>query len=245
MSTDLIVIPGSFHPPVRYNDECMCIEPADTADDYTEAEILSTIENLSNPTLEQYEQEIQLGLNRGIEAAIKVGKAFCEIKKQKLFSKFASFNEYCLEKWGFGGAYAYRLIKVYKIHTCVISPSGEKSLPRLTSEAQYRVLGTLKDPDKQLKVLQHIAQQAPSKCPTAQDILDAAIDLGFKSPSKGNKSKTADAAYVKEKARDASSLIGRIRQLVPDFQTALADQSIEMWESITARLFEILEIKMD
>ena len=81
------------------------------------------------------------------DAFVKVGEALRRIRDGHLFRQnYASFPEYCLEKWHYKKAHAYRLITAAETVEC-LSPLGE-TLPR--NEKQARLFHGLKDEHKRL-----------------------------------------------------------------------------------------------
>jgi len=94
-------------------------------------------------------------ISSNIGAFLILGEALSLIKERdlhKLTDPDLTFEKYCSNKWGFGKAYAYRLINSHK---CVkhlqktMSPNGVTLFP--TNEAQVRPMEGL-TPDTQVKV---------------------------------------------------------------------------------------------
>lgn len=97
--------------------------------------------------LERCERQIEKGLAHFLLA----GSALRKIRDQKLyrarFGPKATFESYCLKRWGFGRAQAYRLIDAAEVQAN-LSPNGDIRLP---SEAVARALLPLKDNPKALQ----------------------------------------------------------------------------------------------
>lgn len=125
--------------------------------------------------LERCEREIEKGLAYFLIAGVALRK----IRDQKLYrAKYgpkATFESYCLKRWGFGRAQAYRLIDAAEVQAN-LSPNGDIKLP---SEAVARALLPLKDSPKALRAAwTHISEKYKGKV-TAQivrDVLNGEID---------------------------------------------------------------------
>jgi hypothetical protein len=98
-----------------------------------------------------------------IGAFLLVGEALAIIKGrelQRILDPKLTFDEYCSKKWGFGQAYAYRLISGYE---CVanlrdsLAPQGVTVFP--TNEAQVRPLTSL-PPKDQVKAWSQVLKKA-------------------------------------------------------------------------------------
>jgi len=106
-------------------------------------------------------QERVIAANIG--AFLLLGEALAIIKGrelQRILHAELTFNEYCSKKWGFGQAYAYRLIRGYE---CVknlkdaMAPHGVTVFP--TNEAQVRPLASL-PPEEQVKAWSRVLEKA-------------------------------------------------------------------------------------
>jgi hypothetical protein len=134
---------------------------------------------LAKTALERCERQIEKGLAQFLIA----GSALRRIRDQKLYQpKYgpkATFETYCLKRWGFSRAHAYRLIEAADVQAR-LSPNGDIKLP---SEAVARALLPLKDNPKALRAAwTYISDTVKEKITadvvreTVQDILDGHKD---------------------------------------------------------------------
>jgi len=102
-------------------------------------------------------------IEKYLGAFLLVGEALSIIKGrelQRMLDPKLTFDEYCSKKWGFGQAYAYRLISGYdcvKNLKDVMIPQGVTVFP--TNEAQVRPLTSL-SPENQVKAWDQILKKA-------------------------------------------------------------------------------------
>lgn len=90
-------------------------------------------------------------IERGLATFIEVASTLLEIRDGRLYkATHETFDSYCQERWGWGRAYAYRMIASGEVVTSMsgaladVSPIGD-ILPVPTNEAQTRALAPLKD----------------------------------------------------------------------------------------------------
>lgn len=70
-------------------------------------------------------KKLEHRIQAGIQVFHTVGRALAEISERKLYrAKYATFQDYCRERWGFGRAHAYRLIGAAQVIENV-SPAGD------------------------------------------------------------------------------------------------------------------------
>jgi hypothetical protein len=86
-----------------------------------------------------------------LEAFLTVGRALCEIRNRRLFrQEFATWEDYCTRKWGFGYSRANELIRSTEIAEGLLSgpaaPGGDAPLPPDLSPATLRPLQKLDPP---------------------------------------------------------------------------------------------------
>lgn len=89
-------------------------------------------------------------IERGLATFIEVASTLLEIRDGRLYkATHETFDSYCQERWGWGRAYAYRMIASGEVVTSMngaladsMSPIGD-ILPVPTNEAQTRALGPL------------------------------------------------------------------------------------------------------
>lgn len=91
-------------------------------------------------------EDLEAIISRGISAFIETGNALREIRERQLYEGFATFEDYCLKRWGWHRRYGDRLIDA-AIVAENLSPIGLK--PR--TETQARELARL-SPDRQREV---------------------------------------------------------------------------------------------
>jgi hypothetical protein len=125
--------------------------------------------------LERCERQIEKGLAQFLLA----GGALRKIRDQKLYrDKYgskATFESYCLKRWGFGRAHAYRLIEAAEVQA-KLSPNGDVKLP---NEAVARALLALKDNPKALRAAWTYISEAYKGKVTAKivrEVLQGEID---------------------------------------------------------------------
>jgi len=155
-----------------------------------------------------------------IGAFLLVGEALCIIKKrelQRILDPKLSFNEYCSKRWGFGQAYAYRLITGYE---CVknlketLGPQGVTVFP--TNEAQVRPLASL-SPKDQVIAWNEVLKQADGNVTAT---LVANIVHGSVAPKAKQGNVRESASEVKAKAEQAklmtiANLVQKAMSLTP------------------------------
>jgi len=84
-------------------------------------------------------------IERGLATFVEVGQALIEIRDQRLYrATHTSFEDYCLERWGFRRAHAHRLIQSVEVLEA-LSPMGDSPV----SERQARELTPLlREPER-------------------------------------------------------------------------------------------------
>jgi hypothetical protein len=123
------------------------IEPTTTA-----------LSNTEQDELEKHESVIE----RGLQTFYEVGYALSEIREQKLYrAAYATFEDYCRERWNMSRANANRLVQAAAIADN-LAPMGAKP----TSERQVRPLSKL-PPDEQQEAWREAAERSGGK-PTAR-----------------------------------------------------------------------------
>lgn len=99
-------------------------------------------------------------------AAADVGRALRVIRDERLYrAEYRTFEDYCLQRWGFNRRYADRQIEAAAV-TDVVSPIGLTQLP----ESQARELAPLLDQPEQLRETYQRAAEATNGKPTAAAI---------------------------------------------------------------------------
>jgi hypothetical protein len=146
-------------------------------------------------------EELEAVIAGNIGAFLRLGEALSVIKErnlQQIWHPELSFDEYCSKKWGFGKAYAYRLISSWECVrnlTDAMAPQGAKHFP--TNEAQVRPLTRL-SPEEQVKAWAKVLQKAKGGFITAALVENVVYGKAVK-PSKSYRvSKTPEAAAKAE-----------------------------------------------
>lgn len=101
--------------------------------------------------------ECEVVIERGLSSFIDVGNALLKIRDGNLYkADFATFEDYCRERWGMQRAHAYRLMDSAEV-VKNLSPIGD-IIP--VNEAQARHLAQL-DPEEQVEAWQKVLDLAP------------------------------------------------------------------------------------
>lgn len=104
-------------------------------------------------TLTQCEAVIE----QGLQTFVDVGNALLTIRDQRLYREhYATFEQYCRERWGMGRHYANRMIAAAQT-TQLLVPTGTKTP---TCERHVRPLTEL-EPDEQIEAWQRAVETAP------------------------------------------------------------------------------------
>lgn len=111
--------------------------------------------------------ELEIVIERGCRSFVEMGKALTEVKNKRLYrADYATFEDYCRQRWGFTRTQAYRLIAASYISGLL--PMGDK----ITNERQARAVR---------KIAREIGPEAAAKAfeqagpnPTAEAIHQAA-----------------------------------------------------------------------
>jgi hypothetical protein len=90
--------------------------------------------------------ELETVIERGQKTFVEVGNALSEIRESRLYREhFATFEDYCRERWGWERRHAYRLIDAAAVSENV--SHGTQTAP--ASERQARPLAKLDTPEQQ------------------------------------------------------------------------------------------------
>lgn len=82
--------------------------------------------------------ELEGVIQGGLQTFVDVGQALLEIRTQRLYrysngGEFATFEDYCRDRWQMGRAYANRIIEATEVHAA-LAPIG--ATPRTESQAR-------------------------------------------------------------------------------------------------------------
>lgn len=115
---------------------------------------------------------------RGVQTFIEVGEALAEIREARLYrAGFATFEEYCRERWGIGGSRARQLIGAAGVARNIESVTTVT----LSSETHARPLVGLA-PDQQAAAATRAATLAGTSAPTAKHFQQAAAEITQPAP---------------------------------------------------------------
>jgi hypothetical protein len=172
-----------------------------------------------------------------IGAFLLIGEALRIIKGrelQRILEPKLTFEQYCTEKWGFGQAYAYRLIRGYE---CVkhlketLIPQGVTLFP--TNEAQVRPLARL-SPKDQAKAWTRILKEAKGGTVTATLVENVAHGAAA--------SKAAKPAASKPEAKAEQNKLETIAQMVENaLAVKPAKRSIKQMAAVLTRIQNMLK----
>ncbi len=107
------------------------------------------------------------------QSAKSISEALKEIKADKLYREYGTFEEYCQKEWNLTPQHANRMLAFEAVKDNLKSePMGSL----LTNERQARPLTKL-EPAKQAEALERAVESANGKKPTAVQVADAVEDL--------------------------------------------------------------------
>lgn len=127
--------------------------------------------------LEQLEGVIE----RGLSTFYEVGRALMRIRDEQLYEKvrgIATFEKYCMVRWGFARATAYQFIDSVKVIDNVRN-CGQNNLP--INESQTRPLARL-EPDQQREAWQKAVETAPEGKVTAAHVSKVVKEITGEQP---------------------------------------------------------------
>jgi len=132
-------------------------------------EVMTTTEEVE---FRLYEQEIR----QGLDAFYRVGCALAAIRDKRLYRmEFGTFEDYCRERWGIAGNYAYKLIASSTV-TQNLSLYNCTDLPE--TESQARELAPLNDqPELQREAWQRAIETAPEGKITAAHVREVVAQM--------------------------------------------------------------------
>ena len=182
-------------------------------------------------------QESVIASNVG--AFLLLGEALSIIKGrdlQKTTDPKLTFDEYCSKKWGFGKAYAYRLISGYECVTHLkgqMAPNGVTLFP--TNEAQVRPLTGL-SPEKQVQAWSDVLKKANGGSVTAamvDDVVEGSADNTTK-PEAAVDRKVVAAKAEHKKLNTIAKIIEKALKVDP------AERSIRELTEILTKIQKLL-----
>jgi len=151
--------------------------------------------------------ELEKSIGTGLASFAEVGNALKKINEGRLYrAKFATFEEYCSQKWGLGRQHCYRLIEAAKCYETIKGEvSGKTPLPK--NESQLRpIVGHLKPEDWASAWKQAVDSDEGDKT-TAKVVQGVVIGmLGKSSPSKPKVQRPKGSNIAKELAKIADQV---------------------------------------
>lgn len=167
-------------------------------------------------------------IDQSLRTFVEVGEALMAIRERRLYLEtHQAFDGYCLERFDFQKAHAYRLIAAAEV-VANLSPIGDKP----SSESQARPLSNL-SPDQQREAWQRAVETAPNGKVTAAHVESVARQYREHDASPGPKEWTLDDAqeYLGSKLYEISQRWPSERIEVMAHQLrSLADELLEFGE---------------
>lgn len=114
--------------------------------------------------------QLEVKIEKGLRSYRESGQALLLIRDQRLYPQ-ATFEAYCLERWGIGKSQAYRLIDAFKVLED-LSPVGDIPLPQ--SERQVRPLAKLSSEQRQ-PAWEAAVAVSEQRSPTAVEVEAAVV----------------------------------------------------------------------
>src|ERR1022692_1091232 len=112
--------------------------------------------------------DLERVIEKGLATFVEVGTALSRIRDGKLYREgFATFEDYCRERWGLSRSYAYQQIDAAKIAD---SLSTIADTPAPASESVARELAPLKNEPAQLRETWEEAVKEHGEKPTAKQV---------------------------------------------------------------------------
>lgn len=124
-------------------------------------------------------------INAGLKVFYEVGRALLTISDLRLYrTSYATFEQYCKEKWHFSRQHAYRQINAWESYQ-IVAPSGVTP----TSERQLRALGRLR-PEQRPEAWKMASNEAVANgTEVTNQHVENAVQRLLPSPSRRSKSK--------------------------------------------------------
>lgn len=126
--------------------------------------------------------DLEIVIERGQQTFIEVGLALAEIRDSRLYREaFATFEDYCRGRWGWGASHARNLIGSAEA-IAEMASATIVALPSVANEGQARELAKIKDPEIRAAVWEQANEMAESlqTTVTARLVRDAvAVERGI------------------------------------------------------------------
>lgn len=102
--------------------------------------------------------ELETVIERGQQTFVEVGLALAEIRDSRLYREdFATFEEYCNERWGWTASRSRKLISSAE---AVAEMQSGKIFPPVANAGQASELAKIKDPEVRAQVWQQVNEMA-------------------------------------------------------------------------------------
>lgn len=148
-------------------------------------------------------------IERGLNTFIEVGEALAAIRDKRLYrEQYATFEDYCANRWGWKRAHAYRMIEAAEV-VQELSPIGDTPLP--TTESQARELVPLRDDPEAMAAVMDAAFAAAR----AADRQVTARDIATERDRRRNKQSPEELAEVARQAKESAEWARSMQP--PDF----------------------------
>lgn len=173
--------------------------------------------------------QLEKVIKTGEQTFIEVGNALLEIRDSKLYrADFSSFDEYCLEKWGWGRKRGYELIIAAKTldslpekcHQLVTNANQATALSKVSAPKRPAVLQKIQDAGKPVTAQNIAVAAAPEKKPTAPRVRKPVVhEVEVKLDEIGRAIPDAMLAIF-ERGHEVEQLIALIRRVKTELTKA-------------------------
>jgi hypothetical protein len=184
--------------------------------------------------------ELEAVIDRGLGTFVEVGAALLTIRDERLYREaYDSFEGYCLQRWGFKRAHAYRLIEAAETIQGM-SPIGDTPPP--ANEAQARELARI-PADTRAQVWTAVVEEhgervtaadirrAVSEPETAPNGMLPIVDLETGEVVHPTKFRIkTDEERARERRREVTRTFAETFSLLSSLLLEDRDQIAEMWE---------------
>ena len=131
-----------------------------------QTQLVPTIQINTDLTASEVLRQQEAIIERGLKGFKEAGMALMRIKEQKLYKEYyATYEEYCKQRWGFSPQHANRLISAFVLTDKMKSETTGSVVPE--SERQARVLLRSNDPTK---LWEEAQKKTDKEQPTAKEI---------------------------------------------------------------------------
>lgn len=141
--------------------------------------------------------ECEAAIQRGLHTFVEVGQALATIRDNRLYRQaFATFEEYCEQRWQISRQHSYRLLDAYEIKS-ILSPMGDTApVPEPANERQVRPLS---------RMLPHPAAAPEEKTAAEQEIRDTWTEAVRTAPAGPDGTPKVTAKHVEDVVRQRTT----------------------------------------